>query len=592
MEFELLEMFIVVCLSFLIVFFLWKRNALLKGRIANQLNAFQRAFDMSDDAIIILSDNFEIIYMNHASKGLFKFNKDNKKEIFANNLKIKIKDEWFPLDEFIKKYIQLRDSFSFANTKITITDVKEELSVNLSFEKIEPSSSIKSDKKKGERYIVSIHDLRKENELYNATFYHDLTKLPNQDRAIADLNVLFAKSHLHNQKLALLMINIDNFSRLRSILGYQQADKILIKFANYLDEFCKENSYNVYNTLYNTFLLIIPSLSKIEEAEEIAQKIQKQLVSFFSMSDAKLYLTASIGISVYPDSGPTRNLLDNAYKALYSAENKGQGKIEIYQSDSIQKEYDELVLYNDLPDAFEKKQFEVYYQPIVHAQSKEIVSAEALIRWKHPRYGLIAPYIFIPMLEKTGLIVKLGKYMLETILKQQKHWELFKFKRISISMNVSIIEFETEGFVDFIAKKLAENKIIPDLIKFEVTEGMAAMNETRINHTFQELKKLGVGISLDDFGTGYTSFSYLKKIPAEIVKIDKSLVDNILKNKEDQRIVKAIIELAHTLGMKVVVEGVEDQFMAELLASYRCDYMQGYHFAKPLPLFEFQELLR
>jgi polar amino acid transport system substrate-binding protein len=205
---------------------------------------------------------------------------------------------------------------------------------------------------------------------------------------------------------------------------------------------------------------------------------------------------------------------------------------------------------------------------------------------------MIPPDMFIPLMEKTGFIVKLGQFVLDEVLKQLKRWELFKFKQINVSINVSMVEIATGEFVENVERQLIQHQVNPELIKFEITEGMAMISESETVKYFLALKRLGVGISLDDFGTGYTSFTYLKKFPADTLKIDKSLVDYILTNEEDQRIVKAMIELGHNLGMKIVVEGIENKKMVEVLASYGCDYMQGYYFDKPLPVFEFQKLLR
>jgi len=311
------------------------------------------------------------------------------------------------------------------------------------------------------------------------------------------------------------------------------------------------------------------------------------------LGDVGLHLTASVGISIYPESGPASNLFDNAYKALAEAEKSGHGRIHIYETDILEHDYDELALYNGIHEAIERNEFEVYYQPIVEVETKEIVAAEALMRWKHPQYGFIPPNIFIPIMEKTGIIIDLGKYLLEEVLKQQKRWELFKFKQIQVSINMSLLEVEAEGFVDNIEKQLVHHQVDPQLIKFEITEDSAMSSEEQQVYTqLIALKKLGVGIALDDFGTGYTSFSYLKKFPADILKIDKTLVDYVLVNNEDQRIIKAMIELGHNLGMKIVVEGIENERMFDMIASYGCDYMQGYFFAKPLPVFEFQKLLR
>jgi polar amino acid transport system substrate-binding protein len=195
-------------------------------------------------------------------------------------------------------------------------------------------------------------------------------------------------------------------------------------------------------------------------------------------------------------------------------------------------------------------------------------------------------------MEKTGFVIELGKYILEEVLKQQKRWELFKFKQIGISINLTLLEIESEGFVENVAKQLQLHQVSPELIKYEITEGSAMISEELTRKQFMALKKLGIPIALDDFGTGYTSFSYLKKFPADILKIDKTLIDYILTNKEDQRIVKAMIELAHNLGVKIVVEGIENKRMCELISSFGADYMQGYYFSRPLPVFEFQKLLR
>jgi len=243
-------------------------------------------------------------------------------------------------------------------------------------------------------------------------------------------------------------------------------------------------------------------------------------------------------------------------------------------------------------DAIGKEEFEVYYQPIVRTKDHEVVAAEALIRWKHPIHGYIPPDLFIPMLEKSGSIIELGRYVLSEVLKQQKRWEMFKFKPIEVSINMSLLEIESDGFVEHVTQQLMEHQVPPELIKFEITEGTAMENESQADRQLHGLKKLGVSLSLDDFGTGYTSFSYLKQFPADILKIDKSLVDYVLINEEDQRIVKAMIDLGHTLGMKIVVEGIENQKMAEMLASFGCDYLQGYYFGKPQPAYEFQELIR
>jgi polar amino acid transport system substrate-binding protein len=195
-------------------------------------------------------------------------------------------------------------------------------------------------------------------------------------------------------------------------------------------------------------------------------------------------------------------------------------------------------------------------------------------------------------MEKTGFIIKLGRYILEEVIKQQKRWELFKFNQVPISINLSLAELEKDNFVRGIEVQLQNHNVSPELIKYEITEGLAMENEERTYEQLKEMRKMGINILLDDFGTGYTSFSYLKKIPANIVKVDRSLVINILTSKTDQGIAQAIIDLAHSIDMKVVVEGVEDEHMFNMLRDMGADFIQGYYISRPVPVFEFQEFLR
>jgi polar amino acid transport system substrate-binding protein len=568
-----------------------KRRDILKKRIEAKVRMFKKAFDISEDAIVVLSDDNKVLYANKALQKLLSLPKAFLEKPLDPVPKVKVKKEWIPLDEFIRG-LQKNDDMkmqSFPQSSLLLEQdyQQQEIPVNLYVDR----SSVEASDTRWYT-IVAMHDLRKEYERNQITYRHKLTNLPNQLQAKADLNKLFSKIHLHNKKLALMLVDIDNFSQIRAIIGYEQSENILIHFAQYLEQFAKENSVYVYHTFSNNFLIVLPVIETVDEVVYLSRQIQKELSTFYKVNGVQFHLTASVGVSIYPDSGTTLNLMDRAFKALTEAQKSGYGYIHIYTQNELEKKYDEMELFNAIHEAFTKKEFEVYYQPIVRAKDKEVVAAEALIRWKYKEYGYIPPDIFIPMLEKSGFIVELGRYVLSEVLKQQKRWELFKFKPIEVSINMSLLEIESEGFVENVTQQLAEHQIAPELIKFEITEGAAMENETQADRQLQELKKLGVSIALDDFGTGYTSFSYLKKFPANILKIDKTLVDYILENEEDQRIIKAMIELGHNLGMKLVVEGIENKEMAELISSYGCDYLQGYYFSKPLPAYEFQELIR
>ncbi|SFZ98385.1 diguanylate cyclase/phosphodiesterase (GGDEF & EAL domains) with PAS/PAC sensor(s) [hydrothermal vent metagenome] len=584
--FVLLFFFLFIFIVHLFVY--RKKQKDLQFFVSEKIKVFKNVFYVSEDAIFMVSEKNEILYANNAAIELFSLKKYFKSTIL-NIPKINIKNDWVDLDELILKS---RKKFEkrmhvFANTEMMLNNSYEKISVNLYF-----NHAYVDVKQKDKCTIVVINDTRKDKENYLLGFRHKLTKLPNQAQALNDLNALYAKHHLNEEKIALALLNIDNFSILRSIIGYDQSNAVLVKFADYLNDLTKEFSFSVYHTVHNNFLLLFPNANSIKNVQEIVKIVQNKLNSFYKMGNSNLHLTASIGISIYPDKSSTTNLLDDTYKALAAAEKNGHGRIEIYESSQRNHNYDELKLYNDMHQALDKNEFELYYQPIVDAKTKKIVSAEALIRWRHPIYGIIRPDIFIPIMEKTGLIVEVGQYILEEVLKQQKRWEFFKFRQIPISINLSLLELETNNFIGNIEHQLDHHKVSPSLIKYEITEGVAMISENETVRKIFELREIGIEISLDDFGTGYTSFAYLKKIPANILKIDRSLVVNMLTAKEDQRIVKAMIELGHTLNMKIVTEGIECLELHNMLESFGCDYMQGYYYSKPIPVFEFQKLLR
>ncbi len=586
---EHMSIFVIFMIIFLLIFLYiyQKKKKSLQRFVDEKIKTYKNIFDVSEESILILSNENIILYANKPMINLLGL----KKHFISSVLdlpQIQIKKEWKTLDKLIKKNRTLSKKIQiFSHSMLLVESSKEEIPVNLYL-----SNSYVDVEYKMPCTIITINDLRKEKEKEFLGTQHKLTKLPNQTKALNDLNALYSKLHLGEQTIALAILNIDNFSTLRSIVGYEQSNVILIKLAKYLDNLDTEPPFSVYHTSHNNFLLIIPNIDSSKDVISIVNKIQHELISFYQMENSKLHLTASVGIAIYPDNSTTLNLLDNAYKALAQAEKNGLGRIEMFKSSEVKHDYNELKLYNDMHQALEKNEFKVYYQPIVESVSEEVVAAEALIRWYHPEHGLIAPYIFIPIMEKTGLIVELGEYVLEEVLKQQKRWELFKFKQIEVSINLSLLELETGKFVEHVSQQLGKHQISPSLIKFEITEGIAMISEDQTSRQLLELRKLGIGISLDDFGTGYTSFSYLKKIPASILKIDRSLVMNIANNEEDQRIVKAMIELGHNLGMKIVVEGIEDKKMLNMVVDLGSDYIQGYYFSRPLPVFEFQKLLR
>ena len=557
-------------------------------RSNDRQKVFQKAFETTKDAVLILSDDYKVEYANQTMVSLLGLKKNFQFRTLKNMPQIYVEKKWIGIDAYLDSN---KDSIgqrllSLPQTIWRVSGAKER-QVNICVDAL--SKEGQGDKK---HYILTLQDVSEIKKISGLAYRHTLTGMPNQMKAMQDIPALFSKIHSQNSKIALALLQFDNFSKLRFIIGYEQSVDVIKNFSNYLQTIVSDMNVQAYHTFDNHFLLTFSNVGSAEEAKALIREIQAKLSTLYKMEDASLHLTVSVGIAVYPESGSTRKLLDNTYKALDMAQREGHGRIVVYTPDEVPAEFDDIRLYNDMKIGLEKGEFEVYYQPIVNAKSEEVVAAEALIRWNHPGHGFIPPDVFIGLMEKTGFIVNLGQYILEEVLRQQKRWELFKFKPIEVSINVSMVEMATGKFVEHVSSRLKHHQVDPCRIKFEITEGVAMLNEEKTEHYFEELKELGVGLSLDDFGTGYTSFTYLKKFPADIVKIDKSLIDDILTSDEDRRIVYAMIELGHNMGMKVVVEGVETKEMAELLVSFGCDYIQGYYYSKPLPLFDFQNLLR
>jgi polar amino acid transport system substrate-binding protein len=558
--------------------FYWYAQNVASRQLEKQLNLHKRASDLSADGQCILSERNEVQHINMAMRTLLDLDKKENITTINKSIEIKIKREWQDFNTFITQHAKKTKKVLFTGSFLRIFERKE-IPVNVQLERVQTSDKVC-------QYIISIEDLSEKIEIKKSLFNHQITGLPNQLQSMKDLPALYSKIHLEKNKIALALMSFDNFVMLRSIVGYEESTEILKKFAKYLENVTKELSICVYHTFDNHFLITMQNIDSEDEVVKLIEMLQIKL------AESKLPLSLSAGIAVYPDSGSTRELLDNTYKALIEAEKVGEGRVHIFLPESSEYSYSSFDLHKDMKESLDKGEFEVYYQPIVDAHTEEVLSAEALIRWIHPKHGIISPDIFIHLMEKTGFIVNLGRFVLESVLRQQKRWEIFGFRRIDVAINVSMVEISTGEFVQYAMEQVKYHNLYPECIKFEITEGVAMMDEKQTSRYFHDLKRAGFKLSLDDFGTGYTSFTYLKKFPADFLKIDKSLVEFILENKEDQRIVKAMIELGHTLGMKVIIEGIETKEMAVMLRTFGSDYFQGYYFAKPLQVFEFQKLLR
>lgn len=549
------------------------------------LEEIKRSSESYKDSIIVISNSGNILYANKATKNLLDLEEINEENLNSATIFKFSQEEPIDIYTLLHSYAsQILEKREFVVRGILLQK-KGEIPVKILMGLVgKPASS----------QVVSISDLSDEIEISTAREKDQLTSIPNQNRAIHEIGVEMSKMHTENRHFALILTSLDNFTDIRAMLGYQKTDRLISEIAEYLLDISKNINSHLYQIARNNFLLMVPDIGSAKEAKEVVKKMGERFKGLQDYSNSQMHLSFSTGVSIYPQSGTTVDLMiDSAYKALAGAEDQGGGYLVIDDDGKFSKgKHYESELYNEMYRGLENKEFELYYQPFIDMKTDKIVGAEALIRWNHPVRGLVPPGLFIPVAEKSGLIVDLGKFVIEEAIKQQKRWEIFQFAKLQISINLTLREIEDANVVNYISKVLEYHQVDPHTIKFEITENVAMVKADVAKKEFEALKALGVQLALDDFGTGYSSFGYLKDFSLDTIKIDQSFVMDMVKNKEHQKIVKAMIGIGHNFDLQVTAEGIEDKETYQMLQGFGCDIAQGYYFSKPLPVFEFQELIR
>ena len=559
---------------------------------AHLVDTSQRLFSLlsiSQDAMMLLDSDNTIHYMNDAMSHLLHVNDTRKILIDSDMPNIHYKGQLKRFKDFIKEeYVPMPDpkELSYYPQAQIETRRQGKITVDLYLGKTY------SPEKRSEQLVIVIRDLRETLRQIASGERDPLTHLPNRTKAYQDYQILCSKHHLKQGKVALMTISIDDFLITQSLLGHEQADKTILAVTHAIKQLSLLHTFHIYHLTYANFLLIFPEAQSTEDLFQTAQIIQNTISRLYEEHKSAAYLTASIGIATTPESGAVTDLFNKAHEALIDARKYGIGNAHLGKETKVNHSFDESALQHDIQYSIERKELVIYYQPIIDARTRKVTAAEALMRWMHPELGLIPPFIFIPLMEKTGFIIEAGRFLIREVIHQQAKWKVFGFEAITVSLNASMREIEHPEYISYLAEQLKEHKVRPNSIKVEITESLAMSNAEKMFSTLARLRGTGVTLSLDDFGTGYTSFSYLTKIPANTLKIDKSFIDDLLEDEKSQQVVHAIIEVGHALDMDIVAEGVETVKVAQLLTEFGCDYLQGYYFSKPVPVFEMQGQLR
>ncbi|WP_345993887.1 EAL domain-containing protein [Sulfurimonas sp. HSL-1716] len=426
--------------------------------------------------------------------------------------------------------------------------------------------------------------LEEQTKLLNFQAYYDsLTKLPNRALFNDRLEQTIANSKRNDQIFALLFIDLDNFKEINDTLGHHIGDKVLQIVSKRLST-CVRIDDSLSRLGGDEFTVIIHNLKNPEAVAEVAQKLLDMIKSKITVDNNELYLSASIGISIFPkDASNSSDLIKFSDSAMYKAKEKGKNNYQFYSADMTQIAFEKILMQTSLHVAVNKKEFVVYYQPQVDTRNEFITGVEALVRWDHPTMGIIPPDKFIPLAEEIGFIVSLDKYVIRQAMSDFADWNKKGLSPGILSLNLSTKLLNSEHFIDDLKYIIKETGFNVKQLELEITESQMMQDPLSSIQKLQTLSDMGITIAIDDFGTGYSSLAYLKRLPVDKLKIDKSFVDDLPNDEEDCAISKAIIALAKSLNLKIVAEGVERKEQKEFLLENGCDLIQGYYYSKPLP---------
>ena len=431
-----------------------------------------------------------------------------------------------------------------------------------------------------------------EQRIHRLAYYDALTHLPNRSLFQDRLHSALQQAERQQAWVVLMFLDLDRFKPINDSLGHAAGDRMLQEMATRLLA-CVSDDDTVARMGGDEFTLLLqPSPTRqiaLNRAVNVAEQILNSLVTPFVLEGREFFVTASIGIALSPQDGnELSQLMKNADTAMYHAKERGKNNFQFYQADMNATALERLELESDLRHALEQQEFTLYYQPQFSGDGKRLTGAEALLRWRHPRRGLVPPVEFIPVLEELGLVVEVGDWVLTEACRQLKAWHLAKVRVPKVSVNISARQFADGQLGNRIASILKETGLPPACLELELTESILMREVDQAMQILAGLKRLGLSIAIDDFGTGYSSLNYLKQFPIDILKIDRTFVDGLPSGEQDAQIARAIIAMAHSLNLAVIAEGVETHEQLEFLREHGCDEVQGYLFGRPMPASRFE----
>ncbi len=550
-------------------------------QLSMQKQFLQNVIDGVSDAVTVYDSTLSTSLMNRAATTLpelkFSQNQLNNIEITLENhsAALKLASQSFESGQAQKTVLYYLDNqFKKHYVELTTTPIKNRQDDVTSV--IQLGHEITN-------YLDIQEQLQQQKNDLDFIAYHDpLTDLPNRILFLDRLNQAINQAQRNNEKIALLFIDLDRFKEINDSFGHNSGDEVLIVCAERLHN-CIRKIDTVARLGGDEFTILLDALKSNNVIINIVEKIINRLSAPIYLGDDVFHVTASVGISLFPNDGQNaEQLLKNADAAMYKAKDDGKNTYHFYTKEMTEQAFERIFMENNLREALNRNEFEMYYQPQYNSSTNEIIGFEALVRWNHPERGVVSPEQFIPVAEETGLIVPLGRQILDMATATVAEWQRKGLTQARMAINVSAKQLRDVSFTQTLSAILDKNQCLPEWVELEITESSVMKNTEHTIKLLHQIRRRGITISIDDFGTGYSSLAYLKKLPINKVKIDRSFICNLPGDKDDAEITKAIISMSRSLNLDIIAEGIETDEQRTFVNSEGCYMIQGYLYSKPV----------
>jgi len=549
-----------------------------RGKAERQLKLFAMVFENALEGICITDKYGNIVAVNQAFTTITGY---EAAEVMGRNPRM-LKSDRHDQDFYGEMWNSLSEKGSWHG------EIWNRRKNGESYPEILSISSVRDEKGDVTNFVAVFHDISdmklKDEQIEHQAYHDALTGLPNRVLAQDRLSVAVAHAKREGTKVVVLSLDLDNFKKINDSLGHSLGDTLIQEVAGRLKRQFRDAD-TVSRLGGDEFLILLEHVEDEREAVDMAERVLSSFEEPFGVNGHEAQVTTSIGVTMYPDDGvDAETLMRNADMAMYQSKAKGKNSYFLFTQEVNARIHRRLEMESDMRRALKEGEFTVYFQPKIDLKSGAVAGMEALVRWNKSDGSVVSPADFIPLAEETGLIVPLGEFVLEASCKAMQVFDGIGCSDITVSVNLSPIQFGQEDLVDMVVTNLERNGLSPDKLELEITESTLM---TDIDLSVQKLNQLvaqGVSISIDDFGTGHSSLYYLKTLPIDVLKIDRSFIRDITTDTSDAQIVKTIVLMAHSLGISTVAEGVEDADQLALLESFDCDLVQGFYHSKPVPL--------